>query len=97
VGVKSSGGCLFSVVYNSRKRDNRQKLEHRMFCTKVVKNFFSQSYGALEQVAQRGCVVSVYGEVQDLSQCPLVSVPLYSSRGVGLDDLLRFLPTPAIQ
>jgi len=69
VGVKSSGGCLFSVVYNSRKRDNRQKLEHRMFCTKVVKNFFSQSYGGLEQAAQRGCGISLSGNIQDLPEC----------------------------
>jgi len=52
---------------------------------------------ALEQAAQRGGV-SFYGDIQDLSEHIPVQTFVgtsFSSR-VGLDDLLRCLPTLAV-
>ena len=54
--------------------------------------------GEVEQVAQRGCGVSFYEDIQDLFGClpvgPIVEYLLL--QGVRLDDLLRSLPTHVI-
>ena len=58
---------LFMVVHSDRTRSNGLKLGHRKFCTNMRNNFFTVSVTALEQIAQRGCGVSFYGDIQDLS------------------------------
>ena len=54
------GGKLFSAVCGDRTRGNGHNLKHRKFCTNVHKNFFAE-----EQAAQRGCGVSLSGDIQD--------------------------------
>ena len=61
---------LFSVVCINRTRSNVLKLQHRKFHKNIQKHYFMvKMTDALEQPAQRGCGVSFYGDIQDLSGC----------------------------
>ena len=64
------GTSLFSVVCSSRTKSNGLKLERKMFHTNICMNFFyGKVDGELEQIVQRGCGVSSFGDIQDPSGC----------------------------
>ena len=82
---------LFTVVSSGRTRSNGQQLEHRKFHTNMWKNFFTVTLiEHWNQVTQRGCGVSFFGDIQDPSG-HLPVRPTYCREaalaGVGLDDL----------
>lgn len=53
---------------SDRTRGNGHKLKHGRLCLNLWKSFFyCESYGAQARVAQRGCVVSILGDIQRLS------------------------------
>ena len=54
------------MVCSDSTRSNGLKFVHRKFRTNMQKNF-GKGDGALEQVTQRGCGVSSYGDIQDPS------------------------------
>jgi len=65
-GCKDDGARLFSVVPSDRTKDNGHKLKHwgwgeAFHHLKIRKHFFTVKVTALAQVAQRGCVVSLFG------------------------------------
>ena len=61
---------LFLVVHSNRARSNGLKCEYKKFRTTLQKNFLMvKGDRVLEQVAQRGCIVSFCGEIQDLVGC----------------------------
>jgi len=61
------GQALLSGI---RTRNNDLKLEHKEVPYKHVEKLLnSKGDRALEQAAQGGCVISFYGDTQDLSGC----------------------------
>ena len=58
---------LFLVVYSNRTRTNGLKLVYRKFHTNMQKNFFMLRVMEHWNVAQRGCGILFYGDIQDLS------------------------------
>jgi len=64
-GRQMNEAGLFLVVCSNRTRSNGLKLEHRKFHTNMQKNFFTLRL--MEQVAQSGCGVFFYGDIQDPS------------------------------
>ena len=61
---------IFSVVHSNRARSNGLKCEYKKYRTTLQKNFLMvKSDRVLEQVAQRGCIVSFCEEIQDLVGC----------------------------
>jgi len=98
---------LFSVVCSNRTRSNGLKLQHRKFCTNVQIFFMvrvtehwsclAQPLWALNSLP-KGVVESpmeIFKTHLDAYLCNLLGDSCFS-RGVGLNDLLRSLPTPAI-
>jgi len=59
-GSEDDGSRLFSVVHSDRMRGNGHKPNYRKLHLDIVETFFYCEGGqTLEQVAERGCVVSV--------------------------------------
>ena len=52
---------------SDRTRGNRQKQKHKRFHLNIRKLFYSKGNGALEQVAQKGCVLFL-GDIQSVTQ-----------------------------
>lgn len=57
---------LFSVVCSDWTRPSDLKLGHRKFHTNMLNNFLACDR-ALEQVTERSCRDSLYGDTQDLA------------------------------
>lgn len=65
--------------------------------SKRKKNFFHCESGqTLEQVAQSDCVVSTFGNIQNVAGHSSGQMALADLAGVGLDDPQRSLPTSTI-
>ena len=98
--MKGEETRLFSVVPGDRTGDKGYKLKYRKFCLhKRKKLLHSVSEQTLEEVAQRGCGVSILGDTQKPTgdgpkQLGLGDPTL--SKGVGLDSLQRSLPTSTL-
>jgi len=60
-GCQDLGNRFFSVVPSNRKCGNGHKPKHRIFHPNMRKN----RDRALEQAAQRGCEVSLSGDIQN--------------------------------
>ena len=87
------------LVCSDRTRSNGLKLEHWKFHTNIHTEELLYSKGdiALERVAQRDCGVS-YGDIQDpAGRLPTVTYCREPLAGVGLNGLLKSLPTHAVQ
>ena len=62
--------CLLSVVLSNRTRGKGHKLKHRRFWLNMRGAILcSKGDRALGQVAQRGCGVSLSGDIQNLPGC----------------------------
>lgn len=95
------------VVSNNKMRSTEHKLKYRKFLKntggktqqKPTNLFYCEGGQILKQVAQQCCKSSILHDMQNLTgegpgQLALADPVL--SRGVRLDDLLRFLPTSII-
>lgn len=90
------GDRLFSLNGQEKMGGNLNKgtpLRHKQ------KYLYCEDEGALKQVAQKGCDVSILGNFQNLTrhdpeQCALADFTL--KKGAGLTGLQRSLPTSAI-
>ncbi|KAK4810883.1 hypothetical protein QYF61_013291 [Mycteria americana] len=72
IQIQVNGGCkddrarLFSVVPSGRTRGNGHKVKHRRFHLNIRKHFFTVEVTEhWAQVAQRGCGVSLLGDIQN--------------------------------
>jgi len=74
------------VVCSDRTSSNDLKLEHRMFCTNMWKNFYMVKVTEHWKRLSREAAVSFYGDIQDQAG-PIVAYLLL--QGVGHNDLLR--------
>jgi len=87
---KEDGTRLFSVLPNDRTSCNGHKLKHRKSHLSIRKSFFySESDQTLEQVAQRGCGVSIIGNSHNLNGHSPEQPGLADSalQGLGLQTL----------
>lgn len=84
---------LYSVVSSDRTGANGHNMKHGRFPLNIRKHFFTVRLTEMEEVARRGCEVSLLGDIQKLSGhgsgqlVPGVCL----SREIGLDDL-QFQP-----
>ncbi|KAJ7406963.1 hypothetical protein WISP_129717 [Willisornis vidua] len=70
------GARICSVVPSLRTRSNGQKLMHRSIPLEHDKELYCAGDRALEQIAQRGCGVSLTGDIVELSgQNPMQCAP----------------------
>lgn len=88
------------ALLGGAQQQNKRPWAHAEIQENPFKLFHCEGHQTLEQVAQRGCGVSVLGESQNmcghnLGQPTLVDSAL--SRGFDLDDLQSSLPTSTIQ
>lgn len=84
------------MLSNERKRGNRQKLEHWKLHSNT-KNCFNVSDGALEQVVPRGCEVSFYRDIQDLSAHLAMQPAVGTCFSRGLDSVISRGPFQFLQ
>lgn len=88
---------MFSAVSSGRTRVNGYKLKYRKCYLNVRKKPFTcEGDLILEQVAQRGCRVSVLAHTQNLAGQPPTLADPALSRKVELGNLPRSLPTSSI-
>lgn len=78
-----------------KERANRSKLHWERFRLNIRKKFFSQNNQSLEQPSQRCGRVPITGAFLD-AECLTSLIRLYFSQKVGLDDILKSLPTSAV-
>ena len=90
---------FFSVVCSNTTKSNGLKLEQRKFCTNTWKKFFTvrvtEYWNRLTREAVEPPSVEIFKTHLDTYRCDLLQGICFS-RGVGLNDLLRSLPTPAL-
>ena len=90
---------LFSMVCRDRTRNNDLELVHRNFHTNTPKNFFrvmvTEHWNKLPREVVESPTVEIFKICLDVYLCSLLECTCFSRRA-GLNDLLRFFPTPAI-
>ena len=64
-GCRDDGARLFSVVYRERAKGNGHKLKCHTLLLNVGRNSHCEGCQTLEEVAQRGRGVSVYGDTEN--------------------------------
>lgn len=68
MGRNEEGPVLYLAISSDRTRGNGYKLKHMKFHVNARKYFFTcKGDQTLEQVAQRGCGVAIYGNIQNLT------------------------------
>lgn len=67
-GDRDDEARLFTVVYNRRMRDYRQKLKQEVLTRYKEKILHYEDDLALEQVIQTGCGIFVLSSFQDLAE-----------------------------
>jgi len=72
------------VVPIDRARSNGHKLNHMKLYPNTRKTFYWESGQTLEEVAQGGCGVSIFGDIPDLTgHCPVQPAPADPAWAVG--------------
>ena len=88
---------LFSVVCSNRTRSSGLKLECRKFHTNMQKSFFAvrvtENWNGLPTEVVES-PMEIFKTHLNTYLCALLQVP--ALQGVGLEGLLRSLPTPGV-